>query len=375
MPGLPTVLFALALLLPQPEAADELIDQARKLRRAGRAAEAITLLEQARAGRAADAELEGLLGTLLLDAGQVGRARELAAGLSDHDGSSYRALVFLGRYAEEEEDDLERALGAYRRATPLRPRPTDALKGQLSVFLARAQFGKAAKRAETIQAYDPAVGQQLLGDVYLAQGDHLRQGGAEMLPIAASRYRMALLQRPTDLLIVRRLLEVLVLSLHLEEAGDINAAAFAAEAHAAERLFWEGRIHESARQVDDARAAYRASYAARPDNGTTCLHLARLALSDGHGETAKEWLELAVAHMGESPRSLLLKAEVHNGLGQADQALSCLRRAVSLDRRSAGAHYQLALTLLKLGRREEGKAAMATFRAIQDAARPPVDEG
>jgi len=363
------------LLLQAPAPVDELLDQARKLSRAGRETEAIALLEQARDARGSDAELDGQLGTLLLDIGQIGRARALAEGLSEYEGSSYRALIFVGRFAEEEDGDLDRALDAYRRATPLRSRPTDALKGQLSVFLAQARFGKAAKRAETIQAFNSALGQQLLGDVYLAQGDHLRQGGAEMLPIAASRYRMALQQRPTDLVIVRRLLEVLVLALHLDEASAINAAAFAADVHKAERLFWEGRVHESAKQVDAARRDYRASYEAQPDNGTTCLHLARLALSDGHTKTARDWLDLAIAAMGESPRSLLLKAEVHNGLGEFELALACLQSAVALDRGNAGAHYQLARTLLRLGRRDQGKAAMATFRAIQDAARPPVDDG
>lgn len=378
--SLPSALIFLVAALSFADTLEETLAQAHKLRRSGRATEAVELLEAARSAHADQeapgdlAGLDGLLGALLLDLGQVGRARTLAAGLAHHDGSNYRALVFLGRFAAEEDGDLDGALQSYRQAARLEARPLDALQGQIAVFLERRQFGKAAKRAEAIAEFDKETGSRLLGDIYLAQADVLRNGGAEMLPLAISRYRMALQQRPTDLDIVRKLLEVLLLTLHFDEALDLNAAAFASEAQRGELLLWNGRIHESAKDINAARNAFRESYSLQPENGLACLHLARLALSDGQADTAREWLDRAIDVMGESPRSLVLLAEVHNGLGDAEAALSCLTRAVASQPGNAGAHYQRARTLLRLGRRKEGAAAMERFRSIKKAAQPAIDD-
>ncbi|MFT7463242.1 MAG: tetratricopeptide (TPR) repeat protein [Pseudohongiellaceae bacterium] len=353
---------------------EETLAQARSLRRAGRDAEAVATLEQARRTHGPQQNIDALLGTLQLDLGQVGKARALAAELQQEELSTYRAAVFVGRFAAQEDGDLDQALAAYRSAAKLHARPLQALEGLIDIFLSRGQYGKAAKRGEAILEFDKALGRNWLGDIYLAQADSIRQGGAEMLPLAANRYRLALQQRPTDLLIVRKLLEVLLMSIHLDEAAELNAAAFAAADHAAERLFWTGRIHESSKDIAAARKAYRDSYSLQPQEGTVSLHLARLALSEGQSETAKTWLTLATTAMGESPRSLVLMAEVQNGLGDPQSALTCLNRAVAKDSGNAGAHYQLARTLLRLGQRRQGAEAMETFRSLQQAARPVIDD-
>ncbi|GEM_PF-2297269 len=375
VPGLRCALLALSAMTVMADTLDETLAQARKLRRTDEQPAAIELLEAARNTLGAQPAIDGLLGTLYLEVGQVSKARSLAEGLADQDGSNYRALLFCGRFAEDEDGDLERALQWYRQAAKVKAQPLEALESQVALFLTRSQFGKAAKRAESIAAFDPETGRQLLADIYMAQADGAKQGGAEMLPLAISRYRMALQQRPASLAIVRKLLDVLLLSIHLDEARELNDAAFAAEDQRAERLFWSGRAHESARDIEAARRDYRESYSLQPDQGTVCLHLARLALSDGQSDTAREWLSRAINAMGESPRSLVLMAEVHNGLGDGDAALSCLDRAIAIDRGNAGAHYQRARTLLRLGRRKEGAAAMQQFLAIQQAARPALDDG
>lgn len=372
--GLRCALLTLAAATLTADTLEETLAQARKLRRLEQEPAAIELLESARETSGAQPAIDGLLGTLYLDVGQIGKARSLAEGLADQDGTNYRALLFCGRFAEDEDGDLERALQWYRQAAKIKSQPLEALERQVALFLTRSQFGKAAKRAESIAAFDPETGRQLLGDIYVAQADSARQGGAEMLPLAISRYRMALQQRPASLAIVRKLLDVLLLSIHLDEARELSDAAFAADDQRGERLFWSGRIHESARDIDAARRDYRESYSLQPAQGTVCLHLARLALSDGQTDTAREWLSRGIAAMGESPRSLVLMAEVHNGLGDEDAALSCLDRAVAIDRGNAGAHYQRARTLLRMGRRKEGAAAMERFRSIQQAARPPLDD-
>jgi len=368
-------LLALAAATPMADTLDETLAQARKLRRLEQEPAAIELLEGAREALGAQPGLDGLLGTLYLDVGQISKARALAEGLADQDGTNYRALLFCGRFAEAEDGDPDRALQWYRLAAKAKPQPLEALQSQVALFLNRSQFGKAAKRAESITEFDPETGRLLLADVYVAQADSARQAGAEMFPLAISRYRMALQQRPASLAIVRKLLDVLLLAIHLDEARELNDAAFAAHELRGEQLFWSGRIHESARDIDAARNDYRESYSLQPEQGTVCLHLARLALSDGQTDTAREWLSRGSSTVGESPRGLVLMAEVHNGLGEQEAALSCLDRALSLDRGNAGTHYQRARTLLRMGRRKEGAAAMEQFRAIQDAARPTLDEG
>ena len=375
VPALRCALLILAAAALTADTLDETLAQARKLRRLEQEPAAIELLEQARKTLGAQPAIDGLLGTLYLDLGQIDKARSLAEGLADQDGTNYRALLFCGRFAMDEDGDLERALRWYRQAAKAKAQPLEALQRQVALFLSRSQFGKAAKRAESVAEFDQSTGRQLLADIYVAQADNARQGGAEMLPLAISRYRMALQQLPTNLAIVRKLLDVLLLSIHLDEARALNDAAFAGDDQRGERLFWSGRIHESARDIDAARRDYRESYSLQPEQGTVCLHLARLALSDGQTDTARDWLARGISSMGESPRSLVLMAEVHNGLGEGDAALLCLDRALAIDRGNSGAHYQRARTLLRMGRRKEGAAAMKQFMAIQQAARPALDDG
>ena len=370
--GVSALIIALLTLAGQA-GDDALLEQARGLRRAERPEEAIALLEGAADRRGADAELEGLLGTLLLEVGRLGDAQRLAESLAGREGESYRAHVFLGQLAERH-DDPEAALQSFRRAAGLKPRPIEALAGQVVALLALGREGQAVKRGEELAGLYPDTGRPLLARALVQQGNAIMLQGIELYGLATERFRRALAAQPDDHAILERLLEVLVLTLRIEEAQELVQGLLTAPGDATDRHYWLGRCHEAGREFEDARAEYLLALGEALEHGPSALQLARLALAEGHGDEARRWLGIARARLGESTRTLALQADVHQGLGELAEAEGLLRRLIAASPEDAGAHYQLARVLFRQGRREEGGVFMERFRELQLATRPVVHD-
>lgn len=357
--------LSLLLCLAQPvQDEDPLLEQARTLRRASRLDEAITLLQQARPSRPHDDELDGLLGGLLLDAGREAEALTVASPWAGYDGEGYRAHLLQARVSERQ-GDAERALLHWRRAEKLKDRPVEALVGQIALLRRQGRLGAALKRAQNLAGLHAELGGPLLAEILLEQGDRFLAQGAEQMGHAVERFQQALAAQPQDREVFVRLADTLLLSSRIEDAQALIGAQLSAQQDTVEKLFWLGRCHEAGRDFGRARQAYLAVRERDPQHAASALQLARLQLSDGDHQGARNWLAAASADGDRSARTLSLLAEVHLGLGELSQAEALLRQVRALSPNDTGAAYQLARVLYQQGRRDEGAAAMATFAELQ----------
>lgn len=347
---------------------DELLDQARVLRRAGRSGEAARLLGPARAARPGDPELDGLLGLVLLDAGRADDAVAVARDWARYDGDCYRIHVLLARVAERNGDDRA-ALASWRRAGGLKQAPIEALVGQINTLLRLGKPIAAQKKAELLITHQPALGQRLLAETLVKQGEGLQALDMAQLGSVIKLYRQAHELLPDDRAVLLRLADALLRGARIDEARELLQAQLSAPPDALQRAFWSGRCFEADRDHERAREAYLSVLELEPSHAEASVRLARIALHAGEYAEARQWLQRGRARLGDSPRVLSLSAEIHLGLDQPAQAEAALRRVLEQNPQDAGASYQLARALYAQGRREDGDASMARFLELQRSAR------
>jgi len=377
--------WLLGLLLPlaASPARDDRIERARNLRRQGQPAEAAALLEAALPGGATDGELVGLLGLCLLDAGELERARTLAAGPALQAGAHFRLSVFKARLLRQDEQ-LEQALEHYRAASQLNAEAVEAWVGQFEVAMALRKLGKALRAAEEVARRAPDVGHPLAAAVLRAQGDEYRRG-AQTIELAADKYLAALAHTPDDQDLLEVVLETQILAVRLDAARSLveerfgqlpagtGAGTEAGTGAGPDYHFWNGRLLFAEQDVEAAAAAFRRARALQPEEPRHALWLARLELEAGRLDQARALLESCQSLGLQTAQTELLTGEVLDGLDDLQGAETHLRQAIALDASLVKAHYLLGRVLLRAGRREEGEAVLAHVEQMSQA--PPVDIG
>jgi serine/threonine-protein kinase len=110
---------------------------------------------------------------------------------------------------------------------------------------------------------------------------------------------------------------------------------------------------QEARQLAEAAGFYRAALAARPDTPAVLVNLGKVLLVQEQPEAACDCLRRAIEIDPE-------QAMAHNNLGNAlwakgqfKQAMACYRKAIAIDPKDGGAYYNLGLALKARRRLDE----------------------
>jgi tetratricopeptide (TPR) repeat protein len=357
-----------ALLAP----ADDTLDEAKRLRRQGQPAEAAAVLERVLDARSDDADLVGLLGLCLLDAGELDRAVALAADHGQEPPTQFRLAVFLGRlHVAQGEDDA--AIQSFRLATHLNDRAIEAWVGLIGVCRKTGKLAKAVRNAERLEEVQPELGRQLGAQALRAQGDQYRRAGPSTVELAADKYVAALEKTPDDPDLEALTLETLLAAVRVEAARDIVARVHggAEPEPSVTFLYWSARIQIAAQDAEAARGTLEQALAQDPEHAESALWLAKLELEDGRLESARAWLELCADAGMQTAQTHLVTGEVLAGLGDLPGAEEHLRAAVARDPNISKAHYLLGRVLMRAGKRDEAREVLAHFQEMQ---KPPSVE-
>lgn len=120
----------------------------------------------------------------------------------------------------------------------------------------------------------------------------------------------------------------------------------------------EGRSHQRAGQLAEARAVYE-SLLQRDSDDSDALHLLGLVdLQEGRAEAAAERIGAAIRLKSDDPAYQANLGTVYRILGRHEQAIKFYQQALALDPRSVTARTGLGLCLLVLGRIAEAETTL-----------------
>ncbi len=357
------VLFAAIACVAVPVAAqDDAVKAAGVLRRQGRPAEAVAVLEGAR-GAGGDATLEGMLGLCALDAKRWEQCDALAAAWGDYDGDDYRLVVFLGRHAATRGDGEAGRL-RLERATTLRERPIEARLELVELLLRLPDLGAALVQAEALEAVEPSVGRPQRARVLRAQGEHQARKGPEALPKAVEKYREAYAADPSDPLTAALLLDGLILMVRAEEAAEVIESLYGAGRDPLAYHWRRAQVELAAKRIEPARAQLARVLSLDPAHVEARLESARLALDAGDHPGARAHLDACPPATPHESRRRLLLGLLALDLQDDGAAEQHLRAAVALQPGNTKALYHLGRLLMKLGRRDEGAEILERYQAL-----------
>jgi len=128
---------------------------------------------------------------------------------------------------------------------------------------------------------------------------------------------------------------------------------------------------EAAGKADEAKSAYQAILAAEPNHAQALLGLARLAMSTGDNDAARNYLDQISIVDDERKDADRLLARLDLQAGGAENE-SALREKIAADPNNLEARFELAQTLAGV---ENYEAALGEFLAIVKADRKFKDDG
>jgi len=128
---------------------------------------------------------------------------------------------------------------------------------------------------------------------------------------------------------------------------------------------------EAAGKADEAKSAYQAILAAEPNHAQALLGLARLAMSTGDNDAARNYLDQISIVDDERKDADRLLARLDLQAGGAENE-SVLREKIAADPNNLEARFELAQTLAGV---ENYEAALVEFLAIVKADRKFKDDG
>jgi Flp pilus assembly protein TadD len=156
---------------------------------------------------------------------------------------------------------------------------------------------------------------------------------------------------------------------------DFNqATAMSGSSPLPELHFALGYVLWKLRRYDDAEVAFRRERERDNNHPRSIYYLGNIALTRGDWESALPLLERAVRAM---PEDFAARYDLGKTLLQAGNVLRGvdeLRRAVALNPKSSGAHYQLALAYRQLKREDEARREFALARELNKAEREDLEQ-
>jgi tetratricopeptide (TPR) repeat protein len=126
-----------------------------------------------------------------------------------------------------------------------------------------------------------------------------------------------------------------------------------------------GYILLSEQKVDEARAAFEKSLALEPRQTESLFQLGEMASQEGKGELAAERYTKVLDVDGQHGGALTGLGTLAYRAGKLDEALGNLERAVAAAPSYYKAHYYYALTLKKLGKKEDSDREFQIATGLQ----------
>jgi thioredoxin-like negative regulator of GroEL len=336
----------------------------RDLRRAGRTDEALIVLDRVLASDPGNADMLGLRGMLLLDAGRSAEAEALARDLDGYEGTSFRVYAFLGRRFLLAGNAVA-AIAESRRAVELKPSAVEPSVCLTQALLTAGRARAAVRAAESLEAIAPDWGRRLGAEALLMQGQRMRQAGQESVPRAIPVFRAALAKAPGNDVIIEALIETLIETIHVEEARQLVDKHFSGEGDVARRHYLLGRSLSVMTDIEGAQSEFHAALAVEPSHPGALLELARISIDAEAWDDAEALLARVKDEGTGSGRLLILQGMVADGKGHPDEARKAYEAALAQSAHNAKARYLLGRLLVRDGEVEKGLELLAV-EAPQD---------
>jgi len=154
-----------------------------------------------------------------------------------------------------------------------------------------------------------------------------------------------------------------------KQAIEASGSSPVAELH-----FALGYVLWKLRRYDDAEAAFRRELERDRNHGRSIYYLGNIALSRGDQESALPLLERAARAMPEDFAARYDLAKTLLQAGNILRGVDELRRALALNPKSSGAHYQLALAYRQLKKEDEARREFALARELNKAERDDLEQ-
>lgn len=330
--------------------AEDTLDAAFALMRAGRPAQAAGACRRVLAREPGDFGARHLLGVALLMQGDAASAeREIAAAIAanpDVPGAYYNrgnALLALDR--------LEEAVDSFDAALARAPSMAEAMHNRANAL---AGLGRIE---DAIAGYRSAIAARTsLLEAHLALGEALLHAGRsdEALPC----FESVLSAAPRDAAALNGRGTALYRQGRLGEALQAYERAIAAAPDAPEPHDNRGLVLQDLGRFRDAIAMHDRALALDPRSGAACLHRAMARRELGEFDQALRDADRALALEPGSARALNGRAIVLNDLGRYEEALADYDAAIAADPAFADAHNNRGNVLYDMGRHAEALEAL-----------------
>ena len=187
---------------------------------------------------------------------------------------------------------------------------------------------------------------------------------------AVETLRRGLRQKPESLELKAKLGVFLTEINRLEEAAALLRQALAADAGDAENWVYLGVVHFRMKEYAQAQGAYDKALALDPGNARACSNLGTLYLARYVAEKDEAWRDQAAAAFNKAIGLDAELAAAYNGrgaaskfAGQIEPALRDWRKVLELRPDFTDAYFNIAATLIALGRKTEAGDYLQTLQA------------
>jgi tetratricopeptide (TPR) repeat protein len=127
-------------------------------------------------------------------------------------------------------------------------------------------------------------------------------------------------------------------------------------------LFALGLSFRDQKRFEEAREALGESLGLMPSHADSMVVLAEVEEGLGEVELAEKHLERALELGGETPDALYVLGKIRHTQRRYDEAREALERSIELNPRPRKAHYVLSLAYARLGDRESSRKALELYR-------------
>ena len=135
-----------------------------------------------------------------------------------------------------------------------------------------------------------------------------------------------------------------------------------------------GVLYTSDADLDGALTAYRKRVLANPNHSDAHRKLAQIYLELGRHDEASAEFTASLLLDPMNAEAYAGRAQIRLRLGDYADAAKWARAALMLNRTHAAAQYTLGASLIRLGRADDGNAALEEFRRLQAAAQAAANQ-